>query len=194
MNRLAIAGLIIAVAFVAQAGGNPDVRIYIDFDPPNRVHDCMPAAYQELSAYVCLGNLDSGLLGLSFGINDVQAEYPGVFASVTHWDLLPGNLSIGCDTGSLVTGCTFWSSECVSGPDVAAVELSLFYVGGSACIRITDHAWYPREVWDCNEPAGVDTYCVLAHGSIGGGACPEGDCLPVPVHSETWGTIKTLFR
>ncbi len=78
-------------------------------------------------------------------------------------------------------------------PILVAV-MAFFYLGGSACLEIRDHLEYPRWVVDCGEPGEVDQYCVLAHGSIGGAACPDGDCSPVPVESETWGTIKSLYR
>jgi hypothetical protein len=50
-------------------------------------------------------------------------------------------------------------------------------------------------VVDCTQPYGeVDFYCVLAHGTIGAGTCPDGDCEIVPVEDATWGGIKALYR
>lgn len=75
---------------------------------------------------------------------------------------------------------------------VAAV--TFFYLSGSGCLEIRDHWDYPRWVVDCGEPGEVDEYCVLAHGSVGGYVCPQGDCGPVPVQGGTWGMIKSLYR
>ncbi len=47
---------------------------------------------------------------------------------------------------------------------------------------------------DCSDPGEVDYYCVLANGSIGGAACLDGDCVPVPVELWSWSTIKSLYR
>jgi hypothetical protein len=72
--------------------------------------------------------------------------------------------------------------------------VTFFYLGGSGCLEIQDHAEYPRQVVDCSDPGETDQYCVLAHGSIGGFVGPVGDCGLVPVQAETWGAIKGLYR
>lgn len=77
---------------------------------------------------------------------------------------------------------------------IAAAVVTFFYLGGSGCLQILDHADYPRWVVDCGQPQEVDQYCVLAHGSIGGLVCPEGDCGAVPVEEGTWGMVKSLYR
>jgi hypothetical protein len=77
---------------------------------------------------------------------------------------------------------------------VLVAVVTFLYLEGSGCLEIRDHEEYPRWVVDCNEPGEVDQYCVMAQGSIGGFACPDGDCLPAPVQSETWGAIKSLYR
>ncbi len=192
MKRLTLATLVLLWASGALAGGNPDVIAYVDFDPPNRVHECSPVPYETFSAYICLGDLDEGVTAVSFALNDVMAEYPGCIAAVSLTRMFPGGLVIPCDTWT-TTGCTVGSSECVLGPDAPAVRLDLFYLGGSCCIEILDHAWYTREVVDCDDPEGIDTYCVLSHGSVGGASCLDGDC-PSPVEDGTWGMVKSLYR
>jgi hypothetical protein len=192
MKRLTLAALVLLWASGALAGGNPDVIAYVDFDPPNRVHECSPVPYETFSAYICLGDLDEGVMAVSFALNDILAEYPGCIAAATLIKMFPGDLVIPCDTWT-TTGCTVWSSECLPGPDEPAVRLDLFYLGGSCCIEILDHAWYTREVVDCSEPEGIDTYCVLSHGSVGGALCLDGDC-PSPVEDGTWGMVKSFYR
>jgi hypothetical protein len=89
MVRAVIAVSILAAASAAWSGGNPDVRIYIDFDPPNYVHECTPEPYQTFNAYVCLDQLDSGMIAVSFRLNDVMVDCPGVFAPPQWVPLLP---------------------------------------------------------------------------------------------------------
>ena len=179
--------MIMAIAVPALAGGNPNVVGYIDFDPPNRVHSVMPAPYTAVVAYVCFGDLDMGLAGCSFMLNDVGADCPGVFAPDPGFtNLLPGDLAIG----NYLTGITLASTECMTDPDVCVAYLSLFYLGGECCIELLDHPDYPRWVLDCNDPAQVDFYQLMAHGSVGGGLCPEIS----PVEDTTWGSIKAMYN
>lgn len=83
MMRVAIAGLVVALACGAWAGGNPDVRIYIDFDPPNYVHEIQPELYSIPRAYVCLDRVGGGVAAISFAMNDPLATCPGVLAAAT---------------------------------------------------------------------------------------------------------------
>ena len=190
MKKLLLVAVVLLTTSGAFAGGNPDVVAYIDFDPPNRVHEFTPVLYEQFSAYVCFGDLEDGLTCVSYGINDLNSS--GLVGVSTFMNLLAG-LWIGCDTGSLVTGCTFFSEFCLPGTDVCAARIDVFYLGGSFCIEILDHAWYPRQVCDCGDPVAFDTYCVLSNGSVAGGACPEGDCWTA-VEDGTWGAMKSLYR
>ena len=194
MNRLLVLGLVVLLASSAHAGGNPDIRIYIDFDPPDYVHAVQPAQYTTVSAYVCLDQLGEGVKSIAFRTNDLEDDYPGVCAAANFVVLLPGLHGITnipwWDPGVALT-----SSECMTEEPVLIGRLDFFYLGGSACLEIRDHLEFPRWVVDCAEPVGeVDTYCVLAHGVIGDATCAEGDCVPVPVEEGSWGTIKSLYR
>jgi hypothetical protein len=182
--------MIVAMAAVAFAGGNPNVKGYIDFDPPNRVHEAMPAAYTTVNAYICFGDLGMGLTSASFRVTDVMAACPGAFAPPSFVNLLPGDLAIG----NVFTGITVASTGCEPPPEVCVGYLSLFYLGVPCCVELLDHPDYPRWITDCNDPAQVDYYCVLANGSIGGAPCPDGDCAASPVEDTTWGGIKSLYR
>ena len=195
MNRFAIAGLVIALACVAHAGGNPDVRIYIDFDPPNYVHEITPEQYTSFDAYVCLDQIGEGVLCASFALSDLTEECPGVIAGGAWSILMHGDLPTNYYPW-MYPGTFLCSDECRTAEEepVLLGYATYFYMGGSCCLHILDNVEYPKWVVDCGDPQEIDEYCVLAHGSIGGGECPEGDCQPVPVHGETWGTIKSLYR
>ena len=178
--------MIVAIAVPAFAGGNPDVVGYIDFDPPNRVHSAMPEAYTTVLAYICIGDLDMGMTGVAFMINDTDVDCPDVFAITSFTNLLPGDLAIG----HYLTGISLASTECVTGPDVSVAYMEFFYIGGACCIELQDHPEMPGWVTDCNDPAQVDYYELIAHGSIGGATCPE----ITPVEAATWGSIKALYK
>ena len=195
MNRLLVLGLVVLLACTAYAGGNPDARIYLDFDPPNYVHEFTPTIYTEFSVFVCLDQLGQGMTTVSFRLTNLQEEYPGMFPPPSIWSLLPGGLPIWWSVWD-EPGATFVSSECMGagGEPLPVAEIRLFSLGYSACLEILDHTEYTRWVVDCSEPGEVDQYCVLAHGSIGGEPCPDGDCDSVAVQGASWGSIKSLYR
>ena len=189
MRTVAVAGLVLLVASLALAGGNPDVKGYIDFDPPNRVHQMTPEPYTAVQAYVCFGDLEMGLTGACFRINDVLSEYPDAIAVAGFVTPLDGIVA-----GDIFTGITVTSTQCEPPPDVCVGYVEMFYLGGECCVELLDHPEYPRWVIDCNDPPQVDYYCVLSHGSIGGPTCPDGDCQTTPAEGSTWGAIKSLYR
>jgi hypothetical protein len=182
--------MVAALAVTALAGGNPNVKGYISFDAAAPVHEVMPVAFTTVNAYICFTDLDMGLTSASFMVTDVASVCPGVFAPPSFVNLLPGDLAIG----NVFTGITVASTGCEAPPTVCVGYVSLFYLGGECCLELLDHPEYPRWVTDCNDPAQVDFYCVLSHGSIGGAPCPDGDCEQNPVEDETWGGIKSLYR
>ncbi len=117
----------------------------------------------------------------------------GMFAPPAFMSLLPGQLPIWWTLG----GMTLQSDSCVGGggDPLLVAYLEIFpFPGASACIEVRDHGGYPRWIVDCSEPGGVDQYCVLAQGSIGGAMCADGDCVQVPVEARSWSTIKSLYR
>ena len=192
MKRLLVCLLPLLLASAATAAGNPDARIYIDFDPPNYVHECVPELYQTFDAYVCLDSLGEGVTSISFRMNDPTTTCPGVFAPPSWISLFPGGIL--CPAPWHPNGTTVPSTECLSGDVVIIGYVPLFYLGGNCCLEILDHVYFPRWVVDCSDPGEVDYYCVLSNGRVGGAECPDGDCVPVPVKSSTWGAMKSLYR
>jgi hypothetical protein len=194
MTRLLMCLLVLAIASSALAGSNPGVRIYIDFDPPNYVHELYPAQYTTVSAYVCLDNVSTGVTGVCFRMEDPTAACPGVCATSAWVPYWPHPISYP-DPWEPPEGAFVSSTECIEADEVVIVgRILVFYLGGSCCLELLDYLEYPRWVLDCADPVGIDQYCVLAHGSIGGAECPDGDCIPVPVEQSTWGAMKSLYR
>jgi hypothetical protein len=196
MKSLLAILMIAALAVTATAGDNPDVYAYISFDPAGSedMVTATPAPYSTVSAYVCLGGVVGGMTVLSFGINDVMVQCPGVMATKAFVNLLPGNLAIG---DAFVGGVTVASTECMPGPVVVVGRVDCFYLGGACCFEILDHADYPRWVVDCQEPGVVDYYCLKYHGVVADGTCVTETGFPCegsPVEDATWGGIKALYR
>jgi len=196
--RLFVALLMVAaMAAPAFAGDNPQVYAYISFDPAGdeTMNAVAPAAFTTVDAYFCLGCIDGGMTTVSFALNDAVAGCPGVMATQSFVNLMPGGLAIGDPFDGV--GTTIASTECMTMDPVIVGYGTYFYLGGACCIEIVDHAEYPRWVVDCQEPGVVDYYCLAGHGSVGDAVCPDGEECPCggsPVEDATWGGIKSLYR
>jgi hypothetical protein len=195
MRQFLIASLLICLAATAFAGDNPDVYAYISFDPAGdeEQNTGSPTPYTATSVYVCLGGVVGGMTTVSFGINNITAQCPGVFGTQAFTNLLPGNLAIG---DAFAGGVTVASTECMPGPVVVIGSVDGFYLGGDCCIEILDHSEYPRWVVDCQDPGVVDFYCLKYHGVIGAGECLTPTEWPCdsPIEDATWGEIKALYN
>ena len=65
--------------------------------------------------------------------------------------------------------------NCMTGPVAAVGFVQTFVIGyGPACLRVMEHDEHGRQVWDCENPAGSDDWCIVSHGSYNAGECPEG--------------------
>jgi hypothetical protein len=194
--RTLLAILVIAtMAVTATAGDNPQVYAYISFDElgDETVGAIAPAAYTTVNAYFCLGCVEGGITTVSFMLNNAMVDCPGVMATQSFVNLLPGNLAIG--DAFVAPGITIASTECMSMTPVVVGYGTYFYLGGDCVIEILDHVDYPRWVVDCNEPGLVDEYCLFGHGSVGAAVAPAEDCpCGSPVEDATWGGIKALYR
>jgi len=184
MKHLLIAGVVLALAVTAFAGGNPNVQCYVSFDQSgagglDHHHDT--TQYVGFNAYFCFSDLDMGLTVVSFMLNDPQAECPGLFMIQSFTNLL--DLMVG----DPYTGMSLASTTCRTGDVVVVGYLFLFPVAVGPCwVSILDDPDFPRWVVDCTTPNGeVDYYTVLAHGTMG---------PPVPVEDSSWGCIKALYR
>ena len=173
MRVLTVFLILAATVATTSAGWNPDVRCYIDFDPPNRAHTISPEPGATVDAYICLDYMDMGMTTLSFRLTDVMSECPGVFSSYSFENLLPGGITVG-DPLSLV-GCTVAAIECTGPGQVCVGVVHLEYVDGDCCIAVEDHVDFPRWVVDCHEPGLVDYYRTGCHGSVGSACCPRGE-------------------
>ena len=190
MKRLFFVGMVLAMASLAFAGGNPHVNAYVSFDQTGAgglEHNYTMTQYVGFNAYFCFSELEMGLTVVSFKINNPMAECPGLFASQSFTNLMD------IIVGDPFTGMSLASTTCRPGPVEVVGYLNLFPVAvGACCVEILDDPDFPRWVVDCTTPNGlVDFYFVTANGAIGDIECP-GDI--VAVEDASWGSIKALYR
>jgi len=196
MKQLLVIGAILMLAVTAIAGDNPQVYGYISFDPAGdpAATVVQPAPYSTVDAYFALGCVEGGMTTVSFGLNNVLADYPGVMGTQAFVNLMPGNLAIGDAFDGV--GVTIASTECMMMDPVIVGYGTYFYLAGDCVISILDHADYPRWVVDCQDPGQVDYYCLQGSGAVGAAVAPPGEECPCgsPVEDATWGGIKALYR
>jgi hypothetical protein len=200
MKRLLIAVAILAFAAAAYAGMNPDIRIYLDVDPPNVVNEIHPDASATFNVYVCLDCFGegSGTRGTAFLL---QRTFTGFKLSQTS---LMGGLDFGdaeVDPGwTIAAGADCVYPDPTSGAACIAV-VQYLYLGGPGTLTLLPHGLVQpgtgREALDCDFNS--DYYCI--YGNLGVSMPPEPgepdcDCPEPgnPVEDSTWGAIKSLYR
>jgi hypothetical protein len=201
--------LLFALVLTSFAAANPVEywpKLGLEFDddgiPDDDITTVINATpFTTVSAYLALYCQDSPgreFTTVSFRLSQPVAECPGVIATRSYTNLLPGNLMIGDPFDS--TGATVASTECMTSPMVYIGRIDMFYLGGACKLQILDHADYHRWVVDCQEPGIVTYYCVATNASIGTDDVWPGDvdCFPVcyvtPVEDVSWGAIKSMYR
>ncbi len=191
MRAVAIAVLVLLFVGAGTAFANPIMGdwLYIDFDPPNYVHDVYPEIFTTVDAYVMFSHGDflwDGLTAISFTLEVT----PGMGSSYEFTPLLPGDLAVG----EWYTGITVASTECVATEfPVTIGRLSFVYEGIPGYVAIVDLPDYPRWVMNCDDPGEMFEYCVYWNGGVGRPGV-SGDCAVNPVEDVTWGSLKALYR
>jgi len=200
-----LALIALCVPAFAQNGNNTTVKIFMHFtedgapvvatDNATVVNEiASPVPYTTYRGYVGLTDLTTGFTVVSFRLTNATVLCPGVFAPPSFVNLMPGNLAIGNPFDA--TGVTIASTECLPAPFQMIGYASLFYLADSCQLEILDHQDYPRWVVDCQDPGGVNYYCVWLNGGVGTTATAgDVECeANVPVEDATWGAIKALYR
>jgi hypothetical protein len=181
-------GILALLATTALAGDNPNCKVFVDFDPPHKVHRIDPVPYTTVDAYFGVTGV-SRFVGLSVRV----AVDHGALLTVAYNAFCPGGIPIIIDDPE--EGMVFSCPDCIDGPEYYFLIMNFLYVGGDGDIIIADHPLYPREVYDCQSPPGVDYYCVWRHGGVWKAPEPgDPDCEPTAVENESWGTLKALYR
>jgi hypothetical protein len=196
MKYFVIALLILGLAGSAFGIGNPDVRIYLDADPNNLVHEIHPGPSATFDVYVCLDCFGddpylSGTRGTAFLLVRTFGGFK--LAQVA----LLGGLDFG---DAEIDGWTIAAGAACVYPDIDGVVcvgvVTYLYTGPEGTLDILPHPGTGREVLDCDFLS--DYYCIYANLGVSMPPNPgEPDCdCPEnnPVEDSTWGGIKGLYR
>jgi hypothetical protein len=192
MKRLLIVVAILSFATLAFAEQNPGIRMFLDVDPPNYVHEIHPDASATFDVYVCLDSFGEGggTRGTAFLL---VRTFQGFKLSQTS---LLGGLDFG---DAEVDGWTIAAgADCVY-PDVSGVVLvgvvNYLYLGVPGTLDVEPHPGTLNEVLDCDFLS--DYYCIFANLGVSvppNPPNPEYECQINPVETSTWGEIKSLYR
>jgi len=176
VRRLILVLAILILAGPALAGQNPYLRIYLDADPPNYLHEIYPMASEMFDVYVCLDCLDTegGTRGTAFLL---QKTFVGFKLSQTS---LLGGLDFG---DAEVDGWTIAAgSDCVY-PDengiVAVGVIQYLYLGVPGTLDLLPHPGTGREAIDCDFQS--DFWCIAGNLGVGmppNPGEPDCDCFP----------------
>ena len=190
MRAVAIAALVLLFVGAGTAFANPIIGdwLYIDFDPPNYVHEVYPELFEVVDAYVMFSTPDFLWDGFT-SVNFALSLTPGMGDSPSFTPLLPGGIAVG----EWYEGISVASTECMTAFPVTIGRLSFVYQGIPGYVAIEDHPDWPRWISNCDEPGLTFYYCVYWHGGVGVPGV-GGDCGVSPVEDVTWGTIKSLYR
>jgi hypothetical protein len=193
MRHCSILLFVLLVAAPAFAGQNPDVRIYLDFDPPNGVSRIDPVADSTFDVYIVLDHLGAG-----GGVRGVAPVFERTFGGTL---LSQTNLLGGMDFYSVDDTYGGWVH--LSGTDCAHPSangllvtgfVTYLYNGTPGYMRIQRPEVDPGMVVDCDFAA--DYFCVAGNAGVGMDA-PSGEpgCGGAsPVESVSWSSIKALYR
>ncbi len=194
MKHSLIAVIVIAVALPASAVQNPDIRIYLDADPPHFIHETCPTPNDVLDDFGCLDCFGSG-----GGTRGTVFRFIRTFGGIKIAQI---NLLGGLDLGDVddIQGWSIVAGEDCVYPDengiVVAARVSYLYTGPPGNLDLASSVTQPRKVLDCNNTED-DLFCILANlgvcvppnpGEVG---CY---CGEVPVKETSWGSIKALYR
>ncbi len=171
MRALVICLVCLLFAVGAEAGDNPDVQIFLEFD--NGQNYIEPAELAQFSVYVCFENLGPG-----GGIAGATLKFNRTFSGfkLGQTAIPPGWISDGSleDTGWLIGG------TCVM-PEPSGVvvvgRVDYMYTGTPGFIELLPHDTDGSQAADCS--GGSDDWCVRSTPSGHGGvwaAPPPGDC------------------
>ncbi len=195
MRVLLMLLVLLAAAVQAPAGQNPDIRVSLDFDPPNGVHR-VDDPVNPLRVYVVCD-----CFGANGGLSGAVVSFERTFGAAGYQQVALITAPHGSfgDVEDPYMGWVMASVECVY-PDAAGVVLigyvDYWYIGPPGYLRIVPPDLEGGLVADCDVE--VDEYCVFMNAGVGVDPPPgDPDCecgSIVPVEEGSWGAIKAIYR
>jgi hypothetical protein len=194
MKYAAILLILATSAAQATAVQSPNIRVFLDADPPNHVHEICPEPQTVFEVYVCFDCFgpDGGLRGAVLAF----ARTFGGF-KLGQFNLLPDGLEIG-DPEIQPGGWSFVGADCVYPDDsgiVIAASVTYLYTGQPGTLDVVPAEDQPRKTLDCLFQED-DLFCVRANLGVCVPPNPgeDCDCAPTSVQAISWGGIKGLYR
>ena len=189
MSRVVFAALaMLVVAVPVLAGQNPDIHIFVDFDPPNYVHR-IDSPVSPFDTYLCVDTF-----GPSGGMRQVsviwQTNSFGM-AFAADYSMFHAAAQVIGAPDDLVTGWVIAAPDCVfpDGTGIVVVAKVPYFMTGTdivGTITLLPNPIDGRLVTDCEFEADV------WHESSNGGI--NTDPPQTPVEAASWGSIKALYR
>jgi hypothetical protein len=191
-----VLSMVLLLAGSLSAGQNPDVRAYIDMDPPNHVNRANPAASTIVDVYLCCDSFSvgGGLWGVSLVVDITAGGFVAGAPDVTVFH--PSAQTVIGGPDNLVNGWVIAAPECVF-PDASNVvkvaRIPFFYTGPAGDFDILASPIDGKAAVDCNNE--IDIFCVATNGGLNQDPSVPGDvgCLSA-VEPVSWGSIKALYR
>jgi len=195
--RSALIGItLVALAGLASATQNPDIRVYLDFDPPDGIQRLDPDPDSVFDVYImtdCFGP-GGGLRGISIAFERTFEAY-----TMGEYNLL-GGISYGHVDDPVIGWNPAAGEDCVYPDDNGTVIVGYvryYYTGPPGHIRIIPAVNNPRTAVDCNV-VHDDFWCVAGNAGVGVEPHPPEvgcECEQYSLTLETaWGRVKALYR
>ena len=193
MRCFAIVLVLGVLVQVAPATQNPELRVYLDFDPPNRINTIEPEVGSFFDVYIVCDQFgpDGGLRCVPFAF---ERTFGGEVVGQT---MLFDGLQLG-DVEDPEIGWVCVSFECLY-PDEAGQLLfsyvTYYYSGPPGELSIIRTEADEGGAVDCLVER--DYYCIGGHAGIWTSAPPGEPECPfgiTPVECSSWGVVKALFR
>jgi hypothetical protein len=196
MRALLFVSLALLTATTAFAGQNPNITMYVDFDPPNYDFRGDPTANSTIDVYLCCDTFGPGgaLRGVSLVLDFTCSGFVAGAADVTV--LHPNAQTVIGGPDNLTNGWVVAAPVCVY-PSAAGIvtvaRIPWFYLGTPGDIVLLPSPVDGKATVDCNND--LDFFCVYSNGGMGQDPSVPGDAgCHTPVEEQSWGAIKALYR
>ena len=196
MRHCIIVAVALLLAYGVAAGENPDLRVFLDFDPPNGVTRIDPEPGTPFDVYILTDCFSPG-----GGLRVLAVAFERTFGGICGGEinLLGGDIHFG-DIEDPYLGWLPTSGEDCAYPDATGVVVvgyvQYYYTGPPGYIRVIRTEVDQGGSLDCNF---VEDCCWCVAGNAGVNVdAPPGesscDCGPTPVNAATWCSVKALYR
>jgi hypothetical protein len=193
MRRYAAVALTLLVAQAALADQNPDIRVFLDLEPPTGVTRIDPEPNTAFNVYIVMDCFSP-----SGGLRGIRVAFRRTFGAICMGEVcVPG----GMELGNVEDPHAGWMAaffDCAY-PDengsVVVGYVQYYYTGPPGNIRIIRTEFEPGACIDCY--CDYDYWCVAGNFGVGEDpplAEPDCQCGTTAVVESSWSAIKAFYR